>query len=130
MLLLRGHARIVLLQLIQHFDSDRNLRLNVGELAAAEAFLSAGFPDIDIKHLESKAASSGVTIADLEPLLLAHMQSSHEGRPGATLGDDVPGDAEVARLSPGGKSGKKPLSSRLLGSSRKSAPSPVRDLAA
>lgn len=77
-LLLRGHARIVLLQLIQHFDSDRNMRLGVSELMAAEAFLSAGFPEIDIKHLEAKAASSGVTIADLEPLLLVHLQNSTE----------------------------------------------------
>jgi hypothetical protein len=41
-LLLRGHARIVLLQLIQHFDSDHTMRLNTSELAAAEAFLTAG----------------------------------------------------------------------------------------
>ena len=73
-LMLRGHARIVLLQLIQHFDSDRNLRLDVSELAAAEAFLSVGFPDINIQQLEAKAASGGVTIADLEPLLLTHLQ--------------------------------------------------------
>ena len=33
-LLLRGHARIVLLQLIQHFDSDHSLRLNQTELSA------------------------------------------------------------------------------------------------
>ena len=43
------------------------------ELAAAEAFLLAGFPEMDIKHLEDKAASGGVTIADLEPLLLEHL---------------------------------------------------------
>jgi hypothetical protein len=72
-LLLRGHARIVLLQLIQHFDSDHTMRLNTTELAAAEAFLSAGFPEIDIATLEGKAASGGVTIADLEPLLIAHL---------------------------------------------------------
>ena len=53
-LLLRGHARIVLLQLIQHFDSDHSMTLNTSELAAAEAFLSAGFPEIDIKQLEGK----------------------------------------------------------------------------
>ena len=102
-LLLRGHARIVLLQLIQHFDSDHSMTLNTSELAAAEAFLSAGFPEIDIKQLEGKvssqrlvshtpynatltallrtlrvyvllqAAAGGVTIADLEPLLLMHL---------------------------------------------------------
>jgi hypothetical protein len=37
-----------------------------------------GFPDIDIGHLEGKAASSGVTIADLEPLLLTHLGASNE----------------------------------------------------
>ena len=72
-MLLRGHARIVLLQLIQHFDSDHTMRLNTTELAAAEAFLTAGFPEIDIAQLEGKAASGGVTIADLEPLLLQHL---------------------------------------------------------
>ena len=73
-MLLRGHARIVLLQLIQHFDCDHSMRLNTGELRAAEAFLTAGFPDINVRHLEEKAASSGVTIADLEPLLLQHLE--------------------------------------------------------
>ena len=72
-LLLRGHARIVLLQLIQHFDSDHSLRLNQTELSAAEAFLTAGFPDIDIKHLEGKAAKYVPTSARarLGPLLLS-----------------------------------------------------------
>ena len=73
-MLLRGHARIVLLQLIQHFDCDHSMRLNTGELRAAEAFLTAGFPDINVRHLEEKAAGSGVTIADLEPLLLQHLE--------------------------------------------------------
>ena len=135
-LLLRGHARIVLLQLIQHFDSDRNLRLNVSELAAAEAFLAAGFPDIDIKHLESKAASSGVTIADLEPLLLMHLQNSSEAQQKLLVADPAI-DADIARLTPGGgggggggRSGRKPLSSRLLGYSNRPSQSPSKDLSA
>lgn len=73
-MLLKGHARIVLLQLIQHFDIDHSMRLNTGELRAAEAFLTAGFPDIDISALESKASCGGVSIADLEPLLLLHLE--------------------------------------------------------
>ena len=84
-MLLRGHARIVLLQLIQHFDSDHTMTLNTTELAAAEAFLTAGFPEIDIAQLEGKAASSGVTIADLEPLLLQHLGAA---------------DAQLAGLQP------------------------------
>ena len=125
-MLLRGHARIVLLQLIQHFDSDHSMRLNTGELKAAEAFLTAGaqspvhkhisrsghvstqqggrcrhilalptipyshrpigcallnagFPEINIRHLEDKAAAGGVTIADLEPLLLSHLEGQQGG---------------------------------------------------
>jgi len=78
-MLLRGHARIVLLQLIQHFDLDRQMRLSSNELRAAEAFLTAGFPDIDIRHLEGKAADGGVSISDLEPLLLAHIEGRHGG---------------------------------------------------
>ena len=77
--LLRGHARIVLLQLIQHFDSDHTMTLNTTELAAAEAFLTAGFPDIDIAQLEGKAASGGVTIADLEPLLQQELRQRGQG---------------------------------------------------
>ena len=74
-LLLRGHARIVLLQLIQHFDLDHSMRLNTTELRAAEAFLTAGFPDINIAALEEKAARGGVALSDLEPLLLQHLES-------------------------------------------------------
>mmetsp|Transcript_10743 Transcript_10743/g.27583 ORF Transcript_10743/g.27583 Transcript_10743/m.27583 type:complete len:285 (-) Transcript_10743:239-1093(-) len=74
-LLLRGHARIVLLQLIQHFDLDHSMRLNTTELRAAEAFLTAGFPDINIGALEEKAARGGVALADLEPLLLQHLET-------------------------------------------------------
>ena len=66
-LLLRGHARIVLLQLIQHFDSDHSLRLNQTELSAAEAFLTAGFPEIDIKHLEGKAAKYALSRTHTRP---------------------------------------------------------------
>ena len=80
-------------QLIQHFDSDHNLRLDTTELAAAEAFLTAGFPDMDIAQLEGKAASGGVTIADLEPLLLAHLEG----------GVAAPGGAPRPQLTgPGG----------------------------
>ena len=57
------------------------MRLNTQELAAAEAFLTAGFPEMDIKHLEDKAASGGVTIADLEPLLLEHLGATPSGPP-------------------------------------------------
>lgn len=53
------------------------MRLNTQEMAAAEAFLRAGFPEMDIKHLEDKAASGGVTIADLEPLLLEHLGAAN-----------------------------------------------------
>jgi len=74
-LLLRGHARIVLLQLIQHFDLDHSMRLNTTELRAAEAFLTAGFPDINIATLEEKAARGGVALSDLEPLLLQHLET-------------------------------------------------------
>ena len=77
-------------QLIQHFDSDHNLRLDTTELAAAEAFLTAGFPDMDIAQLEGKAASGGVTIADLEPLLLEH------------LGAGLPKPPQLAGPSDGG----------------------------
>lgn len=73
-LLLRGHARIVLLQLLQHFDVDRSMRLSGAELRAAEAFLTAGFPDLDVSSLEATAAAGGVALADLEPLLLAHLE--------------------------------------------------------
>ena len=118
-LLLRGHARIVLLQLIQHFDSDRNLRLNASELAAAEAFLSAGFPEINIQHLQSKAASGGVTISDLEPLLLRHMQTSSEEQQKVLMKD--PTDPKLLGQSPAPKApsarGTGPASSarRMLG---------------
>ena len=54
------------------------MRLNTTELAAAEAFLTAGFPEIDIAQLEGKAASGGVTIADLEPLLLEHLGATND----------------------------------------------------
>ena len=87
--LLRGHARIVLLQLIQHFDSDHNMRLDTTELAAAEAFLTAGFPEIDIAHLKGKAASGGVTIADLEPLLLEHLSGEAPRLKGPSGGGEL-----------------------------------------
>ena len=110
--LLRGHARIVLLQLIQHFDSDHTMTLNTTELAAAEAFLTAGFPDIDIAQLEGKAASGGVTIADLEPLLLAHL--SGEPQPKQLVGPG--GSAEMVEVvveQPPGTPPKRSLMSRL-----------------
>jgi len=69
-LMLKGHARIIMLQLIQHFDVNGDLKLDADELRAAEAFLLAGFPNVDISSLEAKASSSGVTLADLEPLVL------------------------------------------------------------
>eukprot|EP00900_Chrysochromulina_parva_P006843 jgi/Chrpa1/1615/Chrysochromulina_OHIO_Genome00010725-RA len=73
-LLLRGHARIVLLQLIQHFDLDKTMRLNTAEWRAAEAFLLAGFPDVNLGALKEKAAHGGVALSDLEPLLLDHLE--------------------------------------------------------
>ena len=111
-LLLRGHARIVLLQLIQHFDSDKDLRLGSSELAAAEAFLSAGFPEINIKHLESKAASSGVTIADLEPLLLTHLQNSTEEQQKILMKD--PSEVQLLQSQRSGKSDGRSTSARKL----------------
>merc|ERR1719230_748881 len=102
-LLLRGHARIVLLQLIQHFDSDHTMRLNTTELAAAEAFLTAGFPEIDIGHLEGKAASGGVTIADLEPLLLEHLGAGSGTELVEVVVDRPPGTPPAKRSLWGGK---------------------------
>lgn len=117
-LLLRGHARIVLLQLIQHFDSDHTMRLNTQELAAAEAFLVAGFPEMDIKHLEDKAASGGVTIADLEPLLLEHLgAATGQSPPPRLLGGPGGGGADVVEVvieqPPSTPPAKRSLMSRL-----------------
>ena len=77
-LLLRGHARIVLLQLIQHFDSDHSMTLNTSELAAAEAFLSAGFPEIDIKQLEGKVSTSSThTLYAINKTILSDRSAVH-----------------------------------------------------
>ena len=50
---------------------NKDLKLDVAELRDAEASLNAAFPHIDVALLEEKASSGGVTLADLEPMLLA-----------------------------------------------------------
>ena len=86
-LMLKGHARIIMLQLIQHFDVNGDLKLDTAELAAAEAFLLAGFPNMDIRSLELKASSSGVTLADLEPLILAGLGTTPRPTPRVMIMD-------------------------------------------
>ena len=56
----------------------------------------------DIAHLEGKAANSGVTIADLEPLLLTHLGAS----------------SEVVVASPAPNAGRRGVFSSLLSSKR------------
>jgi hypothetical protein len=101
-LMLKGHARIIMLQLIQHFDVNGDLKLDSDELRAAEAFLEAGFPNVDIASLKAKASSSGVTLADLEPLILKGLGTTpRDGTPrgmdGAAVLAEAPGPARSSR---------------------------------
>ena len=94
--LLKGQARIIMLQLIQQFDVNRDLKLDRDELRNAEPALHAAFPHIDVASLEGKAGSSGVTLADLEPLLLAGLGTT----PRLTFTDGASGTVPSPARSP------------------------------
>ena len=75
----------------------------------AEAFLSAGFPTLDIKQLEVKAGCGGVGLAELELLLLPHLVPSPRAQPAlAQLGGTAQparGPVEALKRSFKGRSG-------------------------
>ena len=68
--LLDAQARLQLVQIMQHFDTDTDMRLNESELEAAKAYLQAAFPNGDVNALVNMAAE-GVS---LEQLMAATQQ--------------------------------------------------------
>ena len=69
--LLRGQARMLLLQLVQHFDADSDLHLSDTELNASATYIKASFPQCNFDELLQKARGKGVTLQQLELHLLS-----------------------------------------------------------
>merc|ERR1719424_927393 len=69
-MLVKSQAQIVLLQLMQHFDTNKDFALSEAELLNSKAYLAAGFPNANFDALVKRASEGNAMLTDLESILM------------------------------------------------------------